>query len=216
MALRRLLIAAALAAAAAPPHPAAGFYLPGLAPVNFCEAGKEKAECRVRARRGGGVGNGVRGGTHTRRGLGAARAPEGPVCCAAWPLAFCCGVWLGFAGGEGGSLVWLGFFFSFFFFCGIGSGRVSAGGGRRAGESCRYGYGARVGTPGRLISRGLFFTYLVESCRKYERQLTGRFGGVRGPREERAADGRRQVQNQGERGVRLSPRGAAWLRGSEV
>lgn len=45
MAVRRLLlIAAALAAAAAP---AAAFYLPGLAPVNFCEAGKEKPECKV-------------------------------------------------------------------------------------------------------------------------------------------------------------------------
>uniref|UniRef100_A0A8C3R645 Transmembrane 9 superfamily member n=5 Tax=Passeriformes TaxID=9126 RepID=A0A8C3R645_9PASS len=44
MALRRLLlIAAALAAAAAP---AAAFYLPGLAPVNFCEAGREKPECK--------------------------------------------------------------------------------------------------------------------------------------------------------------------------
>lgn len=134
-------------------------------------------------------------------------------------LAFSLLLWglAGFRWGGGWELGLAGFFFLFFFFfCGIGSGRVSAGGGRRAGESCRYGYGARVGTPGRLISRGLFFTYLVESCRKYERQLTGRFGGVRGPREERAADGRRQVQNQGERGVRLSPRGAAWLRGSEV
>lgn len=45
MALRGLLlIAAALAAATAP---AAAFYLPGLAPVNFCEAGKEKPECKV-------------------------------------------------------------------------------------------------------------------------------------------------------------------------
>ncbi|KAM3678172.1 transmembrane 9 superfamily member 2 [Ammospiza nelsoni] len=44
MALRPLLlIAAALAAATAP---AAAFYLPGLAPVNFCEAGKEKPECK--------------------------------------------------------------------------------------------------------------------------------------------------------------------------
>ncbi|RMC06796.1 hypothetical protein DUI87_16242 [Hirundo rustica rustica] len=44
MALRRLLLVfAALAATAAP---AAAFYLPGLAPVNFCEAGKEKPECK--------------------------------------------------------------------------------------------------------------------------------------------------------------------------
>ncbi|XP_040440096.1 transmembrane 9 superfamily member 2 [Falco naumanni] len=42
-ALRPLLIAAALAAVALP---AAAFYLPGLAPVNFCEAGKEKPECK--------------------------------------------------------------------------------------------------------------------------------------------------------------------------
>lgn len=46
MALRPLLIVAALAATA-PPHPAAGFYLPGLAPVNFCEPSKEKPECKV-------------------------------------------------------------------------------------------------------------------------------------------------------------------------
>ncbi|KAF4795150.1 Transmembrane 9 superfamily member 9 [Turdus rufiventris] len=45
MALRRLLLfAAALAAAAAP---SAAFYLPGLAPVNFCEAGKETPECKA-------------------------------------------------------------------------------------------------------------------------------------------------------------------------
>jgi len=46
MALRPLLIAAALAVTA-PPPPAAGFYLPGLAPVNFCEPSKEKPECKV-------------------------------------------------------------------------------------------------------------------------------------------------------------------------
>lgn len=45
MALRPLLIAAALAVTA-PPPPAAGFYLPGLAPVNFCEPSKEKPECK--------------------------------------------------------------------------------------------------------------------------------------------------------------------------
>ncbi|KAJ7419208.1 Transmembrane 9 superfamily member 2 [Pitangus sulphuratus] len=44
MALPPLLLTAALLAAAA--APADAFYLPGLAPVNFCEAGKEKPECK--------------------------------------------------------------------------------------------------------------------------------------------------------------------------
>ncbi|KAI6078711.1 Transmembrane 9 superfamily member 2 [Aix galericulata] len=47
MALRPLLVAVALSAAALPPPPlAAAFYLPGLAPVNFCEADRETAECK--------------------------------------------------------------------------------------------------------------------------------------------------------------------------
>lgn len=50
MVLRRLLIAAALVAAAHPP--AAAFYLPGLAPVNFCDADQEKPECKVGLREG--------------------------------------------------------------------------------------------------------------------------------------------------------------------
>ncbi|XP_062422799.1 transmembrane 9 superfamily member 2 [Rhea pennata] len=44
MALRRLLIAAALVVAV--PPPAAAFYLPGLAPVNFCVPSEEKPECQ--------------------------------------------------------------------------------------------------------------------------------------------------------------------------
>lgn len=86
MALRRLLIAAALAAAALPAPPAAAFYLPGLAPVNFCDADQEKPECKVglRGSRGpaGGAADpeGEPGPAVALRGeggLGAARAPGG-------------------------------------------------------------------------------------------------------------------------------------------
>lgn len=82
MALRRLLlIAAALAAATAP---AAAFYLPGLAPVNFCEAGKEKPECKVSP--GGAEGRPLRP----------------PGCGAAWVLSACRGAaWWSLSGGFG-------------------------------------------------------------------------------------------------------------------
>lgn len=49
MLLPRALLAAVLLAAAAPR--AGAFYLPGLAPVNFCEKSKETPDCKVRAPR---------------------------------------------------------------------------------------------------------------------------------------------------------------------
>lgn len=67
---RLLLVAAALAAAAAP---TAAFYLPGLAPVNFCEAGKEKPECKVSPGGAGGAPEAAR----VRHGLGVVPLPRG-------------------------------------------------------------------------------------------------------------------------------------------